>query len=106
MAGANADDYCKLIIQLFREDKLTNELPLFKIDPSLFGLMWWNKDRIYKDGNDTMDVLHASNALPNCDYFFTEKELRSMIVKLKLDKSFGGVVESDGKKVLEALNAI
>jgi hypothetical protein len=106
MAGINPDDYCKLIIQLFKEDKLDNELPLLKIFPSLFAVMRWNKNRVYKDGNDTTDVLHAVNALPNCHYFFTEKELRSMIVQLKLDKIFNCKVESDPKKVLEILTAI
>ncbi len=105
LEGVNADDYCKLIIQMFREDKLTNELPLLKIGPALFGLMRWNKDRVYKDGNDTMDVLHAAHALSNCDYFFTEKELRSMIVQLKLDKMFDCIVESDPKRVLDVLNS-
>jgi hypothetical protein len=68
--------------------------------------MRWNKDRVYKDGNDTMDVLHAVHALPNCDYFFTENELRSMIVQLKLDKLFNCVAESNPKKILEILSAI
>lgn len=106
MAEINPDDYCKLIIQLFKEDKLSNELPLLKIFPSLFAMMRWNKDRVYKDGNDTTDVLHAVNALPNCHYLFTEKELRSLIVQLKLDRLFGCVVESDPKKVLGILNSI
>lgn len=105
-ASINPDDYCKLIIQLFKEEKLSNELPLLKIFPSLFAMMRWNKDRIYKDGNDTIDVLHAVNALLNCHYFFTEKELKSTIIQLKLDKLFNCVTESDPKKVLEILNRI
>ncbi len=106
MANINPDAYCKLIIQLFREGKLSNELPLLKIFPSLFAMMRWNKDRVYKDGNDTTDVLHAVHALPNCHYFFTEKELKSLIVQLKLDKLFYCVVESDPKKVLGILSSI
>lgn len=106
MADINPDDYCRLIIQLFKEDKLGNELPLLKIFPSLFAMMRWNKGRVYKDGNDTTDVLHAVNALPHCHYFFTEKELKSLIVQLKLDKLFECVVESDPKKVLGILNSI
>lgn len=102
----NADAYCKLIFHLFRQDKLTTELPLFKIYPSLFGMMRWNKNRTFQDGNDTMDVLHATHALPYCNYFFTEKELKSMIVQLGLDRMFGCVVESNPGKVLEILNAI
>lgn len=106
MAGINADEYCKLIIQLFKEHKLSNELPLLKIFPSLFAMMRWNMGRVYKDGNDTADVLHAVNALPNCHYFFTEKELKSMILQLKLDRLFNCTVESQPKMVLNILNSI
>lgn len=106
MADSNPDDYCKLIIRLFKDEKLSDELPLLKIFPSLFAMLRWNKGRVYKDGNDTIDVLHAVNALPNCQYFFTEKELKSMIVQLKLDKLFKCSVESEPKRILEILNCI
>jgi len=68
--------------------------------------MRWNRDQIYKDGNHTTGVLYAANALLNCGYFFTENELRSMVVQLKLDQLFCCTVESDPKKVLTTLNSI
>ncbi len=98
--------WCKLIYQAFKSGKLTNQLPVFKIFPSLFASMRWNIDRKYKDGNDTADVKHATCALPYCDYLFTEKELHTMIKQTKLDETFNCIVESHLTKVLEILNSI
>lgn len=102
----NGEDWCKLIYQAFKAGKIAAELPMFKIFPSLFASMRWNKDRKYKDGNDTADVLHACSALPYCDYFFTEKELHTMINQQGLDVLFDCTVESDPEKVLELLVAM
>lgn len=98
--------WCKLIYHAFRLKKITTELPLLKIYPTLHGVLRWNRDRKYKDGNDTMDVMHAATALPYCDYFFTEKELHTMIAQQGLDKAFGCIVESTPERILSVLEAI
>ena len=98
--------WCKFIYNAFKLKKITTELPLLKIYPTLHAVMRWNKERKYKDGNDTMDVMHAATALPYCDYFFTEKELHTMITQQGLDKSFGCIVESAPDKILDTLSAI
>lgn len=100
------DAWCKLIYQSFRLKKVTTELSLLKIYPTLHAVMRWNKDRKYKDGNDTMDVMHAATALPYCNYFFTEKELATMVIQQKLDKAFSCIVESDPRRVLTILESM
>lgn len=102
----DAKTWCKIIYNSFKLGKIDTGLPYLKIFPSLFGLMRWNKERQYRDGNDSMDVMHATAALPYCDYFFTEKELRAMISQLKLDKSFNCVTESSPVEILSALEVI
>lgn len=100
----NAGELKTLVCNCFKFGKITNELPSFHIVPELFASMRWNRGRKYKDGNDTMDSLHASFALPYCDFFFTEKELKTMIKQRKLDSRYNCVVESNPLEVLKILN--
>ncbi len=97
------NSYMYLIYNGFKSERLTAELPVFRIIPELFASARWNKERKFSDGNDLMDFMHASFALPYCDYFFTEKELKTMIDQTKLDKLYGCVVESKPKLILERL---
>lgn len=69
----DGEAWCKLIYQAFKAGKIGTELPMLRIFPSLFASMRWNRDRKYKDGNDTADVPHACSALPYCDYFLYRK---------------------------------
>ncbi|MFM2306051.1 MAG: hypothetical protein RLZZ367_720 [Bacteroidota bacterium] len=101
----NAEQLKILICNGFKLGKIIKELPSLHILPELFASMRWNRDRKYKDGNDTMDTLHASFALPYCDFFFTEKELKTMIIQRKLDSRYNCVVESNPKEVLRILNS-
>lgn len=90
----------------FRLDKITTQVPVFRITAELFAALRWNRDRKFKDGNDTMDILHASFALPYCDYFFTENELSTIIKQRKLDQLYECKVESKYdlvKSILEEL---
>ena len=100
------NSFMYLIYNGFKKEKLTTELPVFRIIPELFACARWNKGRKFKDGNDLMDFMHASFALPYCDYFFTEKELKTMIEQTKLDKLYGCIVESKSNKILERLNVL
>jgi hypothetical protein len=106
MESVDGKAWCMLIYNAFRKEKLSDQLPMFNIFSSLFASMRWNKDRKYKDGNDTIDAMHASASLPYCDYFFTEKELNTVILQLSLDTTFSCITERDPNKVLERLNAI
>lgn len=98
--------YKNLIYNGFKTGKLTNELPVFRILPELFTYTRWNQGRKYRDGNDTIDFLHASFALPYCDYFFTENELKNAIKQRKLDTLYHCLVESKENEILKLLELL
>lgn len=99
--------HCRnMIYNLSKYNKLKNELPSFRIFPELNASIRWNKDRKYKDGNDTLDFLHTSSALPYFDFFFTERELKTIIVQQKLDKLYNCKVESKETEILKILESI
>ena len=50
-----------------------------------------------------MDFLHVTASLPYFDFFFTEKELRSIINKHKLNEKYKCLVLSNINDVLETL---
>lgn len=94
------------IYNLIRLNKITTELPSFTIFSELYAIVRWNKDRKYSDGNDTLDFMHATAALPYYDYFFTEKELRSNIAQQKLDKRYNCMVLSNPTEIIQQLQLI
>lgn len=99
--------HCRnMIYNLSKYNKLKNELPSFRIFPELNASIRWNKGRKYKDGNDTLDFLHASSSLPYFDFFFTERELKTIIVQQKLDKLYNCKVESEPIEILKILEKI
>jgi hypothetical protein len=91
-----------LIYNEFKKGTITNGLPIFRIVPELYTNTRQNENRKY-DKNDTMDFLHASFALPYCDYFFTENNLHSAIKQRKLDSLYNCIVVSKPKDVLNIL---
>lgn len=95
-----------MMYNLFRLNKVTTEFPTFSILPELSASIRWNQSRKYVDGNDTIDFLHATSALPYFDFFFTEKELRTIICQRKLDASYNCIVESDTMKILNHLDTL
>lgn len=95
-----------MMYNLFRLNKVTTEFPTFSILPELSASVRWNQSRKYVDGNDTIDFLHATSALPYFDFFFTEKELRTIICQRKLDTSYNCIVESDTNKILDLLDTL
>ena len=105
-AARDPDVIRNMICHSFRLKKATTAFPTYSILPELFAAVRWNTTRKYTDGNDTLDFLHASAALPYFDFFFTERELNTIIRQRKLDTTFNCVVESDPNKVLEILNLL
>lgn len=105
-AGTDQNLLRNVIYNFFKLKKATTEFPSYSILPELFAAVRWNTTRKHSDGNDTMDFLHASAALPYFDFFFTERELNTIIRQRKLDARFNCVVESDPNKVLEILNSL
>ncbi len=96
-------DFGGLIYQCFKKKKLGAYLPFFKICADIYSSFRWNKNRIYKDGNDTLDVMHAAGALPYFDYFFTERELSTIIDQRGLDKLYRCTVASKPDDVIDIL---
>ena len=98
--------YRSLIYDSCKSNKSSKELSVFKIFPELMASVRWDTDRKHKDGNDTMDFLHASFALPYCDYFFTERELKTRITQQKLDKVYDCQTEYNIDNIIEILDSI
>lgn len=94
------------IYNLVKLNKIKTELPSFTIFSELNASIRWNKERKYSDGNDTFDFLHATAALPYYDYFFTEKELRTIIEQCKLDKNYDCIVLSDINNIIKELESL
>jgi len=99
-------EWRSLIYQCFKQNKIGAHFPFFRICAALHASFRWNTGRQYKDGNDTLDVMHACAALPYCDYFFTERELHTIIEQQKLDELYHCRVVSKPDMVLQLLNSI
>jgi hypothetical protein len=99
------DKLPQVIYNGFKMDKIKDELPVLHIVPSLHAWTRW-KQKPFIDGNDTIDFYHASFALPFCDYFFTDRRLRSGIIESKLDKLYKCTVEYNYLKVLDILSTL
>lgn len=99
------DHYMEAVFSHFYVNHMSNELPAFHIFPTLFAYIRF-RDIKYQGGNDTIDFLHASSALPYCDYFFTDKKLYHRIDELKFDKLYNCTVEFDLERAIELLNSI
>lgn len=99
------DCYMEAVFSHFYDNHMFKELPVFHIFPTLFAHIRF-KGIKYKGGNDTIDFLHASFALPYCDYFFTDKKLYHRINELKFDSLYNCTVEYDLKKAMGLLGSI
>jgi len=67
-----------LIYNLFKLDKMEDELPTLSTYVTLHAAFRWQRNRRYK-ANDLADLRHAVMALPYCDMFLTEKPLCHLI---------------------------
>lgn len=102
---SKGDYYLETVFKHFHENHMVNDLPVFHVVPVLFAQIRF-KNIKYKGGNDTLDFLHASVALPYCDYFFTDRKLYLRIKETELDKKYNCIVEHDLKKAIELLDLI
>lgn len=85
----SAQLFSNMIVNLFKRNKIKDELPSFRIHAGLHAAVRWDKKQKYQD-NDLYDFRHAAAALGYCDYFFTEKRLCHLVTQdlLKYDKLF------------------
>lgn len=87
-------------------DSIFRIVPSIYVFCSLHAEMRKDNSKKYKK-NDYYDINHCSLAIPNCDYFFTERGFMHRTKKiLKLDRKFNMVIESDPNKVINLLNTI
>lgn len=78
-----------MIYNLFKLNKIKQELPSFRVHAGLHAVARWDKKQKYQD-NDLHDFRHAAAALGYCDFFFTEKRLCHLATQdlLKYDRLF------------------
>jgi hypothetical protein len=98
---------CKLanrIYEAFKQEKVANRLPTIEIEAGIHAQLIHDKTRKYKP-NDLHDLGHAIAALPYCDFFFTEKNLRELVIRnnLKYDKKYDCAVVSSAKNAVFAI---
>ena len=81
--------FANMIYNLFKLNKIKQEIPSFRIHAGLHAAVRWDKKQRYQD-NDMHDFRHAAAALGYCDYFFTEKRLCHLVTQdlLKYDTLF------------------
>lgn len=72
--------FANVVYNAFRLQKAGNNLPTIEIEAGIHAQLIYDKTRRYK-ANDIYDINHAIAALPYCDYFFTEKNLREFVVR-------------------------
>jgi hypothetical protein len=99
--------FANLIYHAFRLNKIKSELSSFRISAGIHAAVQWDKGRKYKP-NDLHDFNHATAAVPYCDYFLTEANLRHLLYdkNLKLDTLFRCKTISDITDAIKELSQI
>ena len=102
-----ADSVSKMIYNLFRLNKISTELPTFRISSGLPAAARWDKQRKFEN-NDFQDFQHAATALPYTDYFFTEGNLAHLITQkmTAYDELFKCTVVANVSAALRCLREI
>ncbi len=96
-----------MIREAFRRNRITTQFPTIRIGAGLHAALRWDRKRKYK-ANDLFDFRHAEEALPYCDYFFTEHSLRNLVQdrNLEFEKHFACEVFSDPSDALQAIGDV
>lgn len=96
--------FANIIYNTIKLQKAGNNLSTIEIEAGLHAQLIYDKTRRYK-ANDAYDINHAIAALPYCDYFFTEKNLRQFIVRKNLayDSKYNCTVVSS---IIDAVSEI
>lgn len=95
-----------LVHHAYRLKKLSTDLPFVHIIAGLHAAVRYRRQQ-YKSG-DHWDFLHAHQALPYCNAFFTEKGLGNLlsIPPLKYDQAYGCQVLWNDEAVLAYLKSL
>lgn len=105
--GKAGQKFANLIYHAFRLSRVGNKLPTFDIEAGINAQILYDKKRQYKR-NDFYDINHAVAALPYCDMFLTEKNLKSFVTRknLRYDKKYNCKVLSGIKESICELRKI
>jgi len=96
-----------MIINLFKLRKEKKNFPTIKVGAGIHAAVRLDSKRKFSP-NDYYDFRHAQAAIPYCDFFFTEKNLRHLLKTntLAYDKEYNCEVVSKPKDVFQALKYI
>lgn len=96
-----------MICNIFRLGKEGTNFPTLKVGAGVHAAVRMDKKRRFV-ANDYYDFRHAQAALPYCDYFFTEKNLKHLLTmnSLAYDKEYDCKIASKQRDVLEILKKI
>ena len=102
-----AQKFANLVYHAFRLGKVGNQLATFDVEAGINAQILYDRKRKYKR-NDFYDINHAVAALPYCDMFLTEKNLKSFVTRknLKYDKKYGCKVLSGIEESIYELEGI
>lgn len=98
------DDARSVLATVLLKSPQATKLRTMYILSSMHAAVRWDKYRKFK-ANDLPDFIHAANALGYCDYFFTEKSLKSLVEQkhIALDKVFDCKIESDINAAIDVI---
>jgi len=96
-----------MVCNLFRLEKEGANFPTLKVDAAIHAAVIMDKMRNFT-ANDYYDFRHAQAAVPYCDYFFTEKNLKYLLTinSLAFDKEYNCEIASAPKDVQRALEGV
>lgn len=96
-----------VVTNIFRLGKEADNFPTLKVGAGIHAAVRVDKKRQF-EANDYYDFRHAQAAVPYCDYFFTEKNLRHLLKmnSLSYDKEYSCKIVSKQSEVLKLLMEI
>jgi hypothetical protein len=101
-----ATSLASIITAGLKMGRITTDFPQYHIMGVVHATIRWMRRR--HQMNDLMDHQHATAALPYCDAFFTEGDLRDALTRgpFNLDRAYGCRVISDPKEALAYVEGI
>ncbi|CAH9067344.1 hypothetical protein PSECIP111854_04082 [Pseudoalteromonas sp. CIP111854] len=96
-----------VVTNMFRLGKEGDNFPTLKVGAGVHAAIRVDKKRQFQ-ANDYYDFRHAQAAVPYCDYFFTEKNLRHLLKmnSLSYDKEYSCEIVSKQSEALKILTDI
>jgi len=96
-----------MVCNIFRLKKEGDNFPTLKVGAGVHAAVRMDKKRRFV-ANDYYDFRHAQAAVPYCDYFFTEKNLRHLLEmnSLSYDREYNCEIASKQNEVLRILEKI